>query len=596
MPGVIATIPKFQFSSNGVPMVNGTVDTYLAGTTTPETTWQDQAQTTANTNPIVLDSRGEALVWLDPAKSYKFVLKNSGGVVQWTVDNIGGNRSSADLANTTDLAKGISLVGGGARQVDAITAVNATGLPDGAVIIAKGRSAAGDGGGGIFRYVAGSTQTTDSGTVFAPTAGGGRLFRDGWAAVGFSGPMKAVWFGAKGDGTTDDTTAITNALAAAKSRTATAGTAGSGYTDIELPVGVCLITSQIAIPGDAYVRFVGNGHGYYASGFLQGFAGSLFTCTAGNFVTRFYNVLFQGNKTTYVGNYSAFVTLMDSVHAGFERCVARDFGGISLSLANCFGCVFDDLILAYNKGGGLKTTGGTGNKYGTIVTQNNLGFGLDIAGSGNSGGPFFLEGDLIDNNPAGANLSNRALKISGTDNLFVGGTLNVNALNDKTPVEFAANAARNGWVAVSAAGKGTAASWVTLGLGANNCRLGGGLQSAIVGDAAAIATCTGDISGAYQVMTNGDVLFSKGSNSPAGGKGVRVGYDTANDRGRVIATEPGVANKPLDLLGSFVALRAPLGSDQTAVAATLGSVVRKLAITNESGSILGYIPIYNTIT
>lgn len=267
MPGVIATIPKFQFSSNGVPMVNGTVDTYLAGTTTPETTWQDQAQTTANTNPIVLDSRGEALVWLDPAKSYKFVLKNSGGVIQWTVDNIGGNRSSADLANTTDLAKGISLVGGGARQVDAITAVNATGLPDGSVIIAKGRSTAGDGGGGIFRYVAGSAQATDGGTVFAPTAGGGRLFRDSWTAFGFNEPLNVRWFGAKGDNATNDVSAIQAANDAL-------GTNGgvlffpNGTYKIGAPVN---LTPRVSLQGEG---------GHLASRIVGTHAGNLFQYVA----------------------------------------------------------------------------------------------------------------------------------------------------------------------------------------------------------------------------------------------------------------------------------------------------------------------------
>lgn len=112
MAGVIATIPKFQFSANGVPMVGGTLDTYIAGSTTPATTWQDAAITIANTNPISLDARGECVLWLDPAVVYKFVLKNAQGVIQWTQDNISNpaalaNSLRADLAAAT----GASLVG-----------------------------------------------------------------------------------------------------------------------------------------------------------------------------------------------------------------------------------------------------------------------------------------------------------------------------------------------------------------------------------------------------------------------------------------------------------------------------------------------------
>jgi len=89
MTGVIAQIPKFQFSSaSGAPLVGGTLTVYLAGTTTPTDTWQDAALTIANTNPVVLDSRGECVLWLDGTKSYKFVLRNAGGTVQWTQDNI----------------------------------------------------------------------------------------------------------------------------------------------------------------------------------------------------------------------------------------------------------------------------------------------------------------------------------------------------------------------------------------------------------------------------------------------------------------------------------------------------------------------------
>jgi hypothetical protein len=94
MTGVIASIPKFQFSNaTGTPLANGTLTVYLAGTTTLTNTWQDYQLTSLNTNPVVLDSRGECVLWLDSAVTYKFVLKNSAGVVQWTQDNL----SSAGL-------------------------------------------------------------------------------------------------------------------------------------------------------------------------------------------------------------------------------------------------------------------------------------------------------------------------------------------------------------------------------------------------------------------------------------------------------------------------------------------------------------------
>lgn len=86
---VLAPPPKAQFlDANGNPLVGGKVYTYAAGTTTPLTTFTDATATTPNTNPIILDSRGECDLWFSTATSYKVVLKDANDVTQWTVDNI----------------------------------------------------------------------------------------------------------------------------------------------------------------------------------------------------------------------------------------------------------------------------------------------------------------------------------------------------------------------------------------------------------------------------------------------------------------------------------------------------------------------------
>ena len=87
----LAPTPKLQFfDANGDPLVGGLLYTYVAGSTTPLTSYTDSTGVSANTNPIVLDSRGEANVWLGAA-SYKFALYTSVGVLIWTVDNINGS-------------------------------------------------------------------------------------------------------------------------------------------------------------------------------------------------------------------------------------------------------------------------------------------------------------------------------------------------------------------------------------------------------------------------------------------------------------------------------------------------------------------------
>jgi len=103
MTGVIATIPRIQFSNAlGLPLAGGKLTTYLAGTTTPEPTYQDQDLTIANPTTITLDSTGSCVLWLDPEKSYKFLLKSALGVTQpgWPVDNIVGASTPLSLTPT----------------------------------------------------------------------------------------------------------------------------------------------------------------------------------------------------------------------------------------------------------------------------------------------------------------------------------------------------------------------------------------------------------------------------------------------------------------------------------------------------------------
>lgn len=85
---VVTPTPKSQFiDAAGIPLAGGFVYTYAAGTTTPQATYTDSTGATANSNPIVLDSRGEANIWLGSA-TYKFKLTDSNNTEIWTVDNI----------------------------------------------------------------------------------------------------------------------------------------------------------------------------------------------------------------------------------------------------------------------------------------------------------------------------------------------------------------------------------------------------------------------------------------------------------------------------------------------------------------------------
>lgn len=93
MAGTIAPFPKHVFLTNdGDPAVGYKLFAYAAGTTTKINTYSNATLTSANTNPIVLDSAGRATIFLD-AVTYKFVLAPPTDTDPptspvWTVDGV----------------------------------------------------------------------------------------------------------------------------------------------------------------------------------------------------------------------------------------------------------------------------------------------------------------------------------------------------------------------------------------------------------------------------------------------------------------------------------------------------------------------------
>lgn len=91
---VLSPAAKMQFTDiTGAPLVGGFLYTYIAGTTTPLATYTDSSGITSNPNPVVLNARGEASVWLG-ANTYKFKLTDSNNNEIWTVDNISAPTSA----------------------------------------------------------------------------------------------------------------------------------------------------------------------------------------------------------------------------------------------------------------------------------------------------------------------------------------------------------------------------------------------------------------------------------------------------------------------------------------------------------------------
>ena len=99
------------FDNNGLPLNGGLLYTYQAGSSTALTTYTDINGTTANSNPIVLDSSGRtpSEIWLTYGFNYKFVVKTSSGSTLGTYDNIYGIVGVQTAVGTTIPAGMISL-------------------------------------------------------------------------------------------------------------------------------------------------------------------------------------------------------------------------------------------------------------------------------------------------------------------------------------------------------------------------------------------------------------------------------------------------------------------------------------------------------
>lgn len=81
------------FGNDGNPLNGGKLFTYIAGTTTKQGTFRDANGVGSNTNPVILDYRGEADVWTPPNVGFKFVLAPANDTDPptnpiWTVDSV----------------------------------------------------------------------------------------------------------------------------------------------------------------------------------------------------------------------------------------------------------------------------------------------------------------------------------------------------------------------------------------------------------------------------------------------------------------------------------------------------------------------------
>jgi hypothetical protein len=180
---------------------------YANGTSTPKALLSNAG--TALDNPVVLDAAGRAMAFLDSG-SYTLKMHDVLDAPVWQADNI----NQGGFGST-----GLSVIC--VQTIAALRALDPTAGYGAAYVLSYSTLHSSmfmttDGGGGWFAWDASSTSTEDYGTVIVPDSApaSGRWIRQ------FDGKYNIRHFGAQGNGTTVEDTAITRAVTAAAAKDA----------------------------------------------------------------------------------------------------------------------------------------------------------------------------------------------------------------------------------------------------------------------------------------------------------------------------------------------------------------------------------------
>jgi hypothetical protein len=420
------------FTNDGVPLSGGLLYTYLAGTSTPATTYTSSSGITALANPIILDAAGRVPtgeIWLTDGISYKFVLKDSTDVLIATWDGLSGINSNfiaftaqeetatatagQTVFNTTlNYIPGTNNLAVYVNGSNQIVDVNYLETDDNTVTFLTGLNV-----GDVVKFSTATpvaTNATTAANVSYTPAGASAITTTVQAKLRETVSVKD--FGAVGNGTTDDTTAIQNAL-------------NASY-DVYVPIGTYLISSTITVPAHTKLHFaggLGNTSGSYpqahlikkstmttvgisiaSTGWVDG--GGLI-CQTGNTGD---GVLLAGNSAK-LSNFLVHGAGNDGVRVGtgvasqntnsceLDRVTSQyntrhgiflnDGTGAAGSNTNC--CTLIQPFCQYNGGDGIQIKEGFWNTIINPLCEVNSGWGIYLSGVLNNGLPSCRQTQVI---------------------------------------------------------------------------------------------------------------------------------------------------------------------------------------------------------
>jgi len=156
-----------------------------------------------------------------------------------------------DFPDGSSVSSSLGTIAGSVQRVTNIAPLRLKAVSVESVLL-EYHTTAGDGGGGHFRGITGAAPATyvdNNGTIIVPTGGDGSA---AWLRE-FSGLVNVCWFGAIGDGVTDDTASIQAAIDSLQNI--------GGI--VLIPAGTYKTLANIKLWGDTYanIQLVGEGRG-----------------------------------------------------------------------------------------------------------------------------------------------------------------------------------------------------------------------------------------------------------------------------------------------------------------------------------------------
>lgn len=151
-----ALLPPAEFQAidaDGHPYAGGTLATYVPGTTTPKATWSEPTGTALNTNPIVLDSAGRAVIYGDGL--FRTILKDADGNLIW------------DQPSSTLVSLAMAPVVLAPTIADAVALLGIQALIDASVLVETNRAEAAEAAEAAARAAADTAETARAGAAEA---------------------------------------------------------------------------------------------------------------------------------------------------------------------------------------------------------------------------------------------------------------------------------------------------------------------------------------------------------------------------------------------------------------------------------------------